>query len=111
MRVTSAESTELFVGPPDKPLQLVRVTVSGVTEPGMVRVDGDGLSGEAAGRDVIEVPVAVEHPVVGQRRAAQVHLAGSATPFDFVVAEPGWAVFLIRHFPYDPGGGDTPGGS
>src|ERR1700722_17487797 len=102
MRVTSAESTELFVGPPDKPLQLVRVTVSGVTEPAMVRVDGDGLSGEAAGRDVIEVPVAVEHPVVGQRRAAQVHLAGSATPFDFVVAEPGWTMFMISHFHYDP---------
>ena len=62
MRVTSAESTELFVGPADKPLQLVRVTVSGVTEPATVRVDGDGLSGEAVGRDVIEVPVAVEHP-------------------------------------------------
>ena len=102
MRVISAESTELFVGPADAPLQLVRVTVSGVTEPTTVRVDGDGLSGEAVGQDVIEVPVAVEHPVVGQRRAAQVHLAGSATPFDFVVAEPGWTMFMISHFHYDP---------
>ena len=80
MRVISAESTELFVGPADAPLQLVRVTVSGVTDPTTVRIDGDGLSGEAVGQDVIEVPVTVEHPVVGQRRAAQVHLAGSATP-------------------------------
>ncbi|MDT5168415.1 MAG: hypothetical protein QOD02_1742, partial [Mycobacterium sp.] len=102
MRVMSAESTELFVGPADAPLQLVRVTVSGVTEPATIRVDGDGLSGEAVGRDVIEVPVAVEHPVVGQRRTAQVHLAGSATPFDFVVAEPGWTMFMISHFHYDP---------
>ena len=69
MRVTSAESTELFVGPADAPLQLVRVTVSGVTEPTTVRVDGDGLSGAAVGQDVIEVPVAVEHPVIGQSRA------------------------------------------
>src|ERR1700754_1655783 len=102
MRVTSAESTELFVGPADKPLQLVRVTVSGVKEPATIRVDGDGLNGEAAGRDVIEVPVVVEHPVVGERRAAQVHVAGSATPFDFVVAEPGWTMFMISHFHYDP---------
>src|SRR5271167_3524352 len=102
MRVISAEPTELFVGPADAPLQLVRVTVSGVTEPATVRVDGDGLSGEAVGQDVIEVPVAVEHPVVGQRRAAQVHLASSATSFDFVVAEPGWTMFMISHFHYDP---------
>src|ERR1700722_14901356 len=102
MRVTSAESTELFVGPADAPLQLVRVTVSGVTEPTTVRVDGDGLSGEAVGQDVIEVPVSVEHPVVGQRRPARGHLAGRATPFDFVVAEPGWTMFMISHFHYDP---------
>src|ERR1700759_142876 len=102
MRVSSAGSTEHFVGPADAPLQLVRGTVSGVTEPATVRVDGDGLSGEAIGRDVIEVPVAVEHPVVGQRRAAQVPLGGSPTPFDFVVAEPGWTMFMISHFHYDP---------
>ena len=46
MQVISAESTELFVGPPDAPLQVVRVTVSGGTEPTLIRVDGDGLSGE-----------------------------------------------------------------
>src|SRR5580693_1369420 len=105
MQVSSAESTELFIGPPDAPLQLARVTVSGCTEPTLFRVDGDGLAGETLariGQEVIEVPVAVEHPVVGQRRAAQVHLAGSATPFDFVVAEPGWTMFMISHFHYDP---------
>jgi hypothetical protein len=105
MRVISAESTELFVGPPDAPLQLTRVTVSGGTEPTLIRVDGDGLRGEAragAGRDVIEVPVAVEHPVVGQRRAARVHVAGRSTPFSFTVAEPGWTMYMISHFHYDP---------
>ncbi len=48
------------------------------------------------------MPVAVEHPVVGRQHAAQVHLADSATPFDFVVAEPGWTMFMISHFHYDP---------
>jgi alpha-mannosidase len=46
MQVISAESTELFVGPPDAPLQVARVTISGGTEPKLVRVDGDGRSGE-----------------------------------------------------------------
>src|SRR5271165_3250107 len=113
MQVMSAESTELFVGPPDAPLQLARVTVSGGTEPMLIRVDGAGLRGEAragAGQDVIEVPVAVEHPVVGQRRAAQVHVAGSATSFTFTVAEPGWTMFMISHFHYDPVWWNTQGG-
>ena len=47
MRVTSAESTELFVGPADAPLQLVRVTLDGAKEPVEVRVDGEGLAGSA----------------------------------------------------------------
>ena len=113
MRVISAESTELFVGPPDAPLQLARVTVSGGTKPTPVRVDGEGLSGETlagTGEDVIEVPVAVEHPVIGQRRTAQVYVAGTATPFAFTVAEPGWTMFMISHFHYDPVWWNTQGG-
>jgi alpha-mannosidase len=109
VQVISAESTELFVGPPDAPLQVVRVIVRGGTEPTLVRVDGDGVSGETLariGHDVVEVPVAVEHPVVGQRRAAQVHVDGgtgpSSQPFAFTVAEPGWTMFMISHFHYDP---------
>jgi alpha-mannosidase len=105
MQVISAESTELFVGPPAAPLQVARVTVSGGTEPTLVRVDGDGLLGETLariGEDVIEVPVAIEHPVIGQRRAAQVDVEGVKTPFAFTVAEPGWTMFMISHFHYDP---------
>ena len=33
------------------------------------------------------------------------HVAGTATPFAFTVAEPGWTMFMISHFHYDPGGG------
>ncbi|MCV7402117.1 alpha-mannosidase [Mycobacterium fragae] len=109
MQVISAESTELFVGPPDAPLQLARVTVDAGTEPTLVRVDGDGLAGEALariGQGVVEVPIAVERPVIGQRRTAWVDVAGSAgpasKPFAFTVAEPGWTMFMISHFHYDP---------
>lgn len=105
MQVIAAESTELFVGPPDAPLQLARITVSGCAEPTLVRVDGDGLAGEAgleAGQDVVEVPVAVEYPVIGQRRPATVSAAGASMRFPFTVAEPGWTMFMISHFHYDP---------
>jgi alpha-mannosidase len=113
MQVISAESTELFVGPPDAPLQLARVRVSGGSEPTLVRVDGPGLVGEALaqiGRGVeectVEVPVAVDNPIIGQRRAAQVRIAGSpetsGKSFVFTVAEPGWTMFMISHFHYDP---------
>ena len=45
MQVISAESTELFTGPPDAPLQLVRVNYTAGA--GTVRIDGDGLTGQA----------------------------------------------------------------
>ncbi|HVQ98382.1 MAG TPA: alpha-mannosidase, partial [Mycobacterium sp.] len=108
MRVISAESTELFVGPPDAPLQLVRVTLENSAdcdEPASVRIGGDGVAGHTVahpGQAVVEVPVAVEDPVPGRRRAAQVHVAGASTPLSFVVAEPGWTMFMISHFHYDP---------
>ncbi len=103
--VTSAESTDLFVGPPDAPLQLVRVAHTGGTS--SIVVDGDGLSTpEPASADptggVAEVPVSVSDPVVGQRRAARVLCDGVSTDFEFVVAEPGWTMFMISHFHYDP---------
>jgi alpha-mannosidase len=105
MQVISAESTELFVGPPDAPLQLARVTYTGCVRPTPVRVDGHGLAGRAVadtGEGVVEVPVAVSDPVVGQRRSARVHACGATTPFGFTVAEPGWTMFMVSHFHYDP---------
>ncbi|BBY80056.1 alpha-mannosidase [Mycolicibacterium pulveris] len=103
MRVTSAESTELFVGPPDAPLQLVRVSYADGGE--TVRVDGDGLSGQATldGADgTVEIPVTVTDPVVGQQRHARVVAGEAVSPFVFTVAEPGWTMYMISHFHYDP---------
>ncbi|MBI2697137.1 NEW3 domain-containing protein [Mycobacterium nebraskense] len=105
MQLVSAHSTELFAGPPDAPLQLARVTVSAVAEPTPIRVDGDGLTGEAVagvGDEVVEVPVRVDRPIVGQRRAARALAAGARVPFEFIVAEPGWTMFMVSHFHYDP---------
>ena len=106
MRVNAATSTELFVG--DPPLQVVRVDYSQASGPSEVRVVGDGLSTPraattAAGDGSVEVAVDVAGLTTGERRRAQV-LAGQTRPFefDFVVAEPGWTMFMISHFHYDP---------
>ena len=107
MDVIFAESTELFVGPEDAPLQLVRVSYAGGTKPTPIRVDGDDLTTPAPliaqpGDGTIDVPVAVGRPVTGEQRAARVLAGDSSTPFDFTVAEPGWTMFMISHFHYDP---------
>lgn len=101
MRVTSAESTELFVGPPDAALQVVRVGYDGASGDELVLVEGDGLSGQAAvapGAGTVEVPVIVEGAVVGEKRSARAGEIG----FEFTVAEPGWTMYMISHFHYDP---------
>ncbi len=103
--VTSAESTDLFVGPPDAPLQIVKVTHTGGSSP--VVIEGDGLAtpepplADPTG-GVVEVPVEVSEPVPGERRAARVLCEGTSTEFEFTVAEPGWTMFMVSHFHYDP---------
>lgn len=105
MHVTSAESTERYGGAVDAPRQLVAVTYRGCTEPTTITVEGDGISGSAqvdpgaGGPDgVIEVPVDVSRPVAGEIRRARVAGFG----FEFSVAEPGWTMYMISHFHYDP---------
>jgi alpha-mannosidase len=107
VHVISAESTELFVGPADAPLQLVRVGYRDATAPTPLRVTGDGLTTvdlpvAGLGDGVVEVGVRVARPITGQHRSARVLAAAITTPFDFVVAEPGWRMFMISHFHYDP---------
>ncbi|BBY34277.1 alpha-mannosidase [Mycolicibacter minnesotensis] len=101
MRILEVESTEKFVGPASAPLQLVRIGYRGAAEPTPVRIEGDGLAGHAVaepGDGVIEVPVHVADAVPGQQRNARVN----GTDFTFTVAEPGWTVFMVGHFHYDP---------
>ena len=104
MQVTSAQSTELFVGDPDAPLQVVRVGYTG--DPVAVVITGDGLRSDpvtaTAADGVLEVPVRVEDPVPGQQRAARVQAGTAEFDFEFNVAEPGWTMHMISHFHYDP---------
>ena len=108
MQISGAESTELFVGDPDSPLQVVRVGYTHAAAPTVVRVEGDGLSTPEpvtapAGEGAVEVAVRVSGSTPGDKRAARV-LCDEAAPFtfEFTDAEPGWTMFMISHFHYDP---------
>lgn len=83
----------MFVGPPDAPLQVVRVTYTGGTEPTPIRVDGEDLSTPelvlappTGGEAVVEVPVQVGNAVPGQQRPATV-LAETTRKFTFTVQQ------------------------
>jgi alpha-mannosidase len=107
LSVISAEPTELFVGPPDAASQVVRVTYAGAAAPTPIRVGGDGLMTigapmTAAGDGVVEVEVAVSAPRPGRQRSATVHAGGASVPFAFTDAEPGWTMYMVSHFHYDP---------
>lgn len=107
MDLISAESTELFTGPRDAPLQVVRVAYRGCTARSRVRVEGSGLQsvGEAVaetGDGTVEVAVEVTDPIPGQRRAARAAAGDRAIDFEFTVAEPGWTMYMVSHFHYDP---------
>jgi len=107
IEVFAAESTELFTGSTDEPLQIVRVSYRGCSTPTPVRVEGPGLQtiGESTaqpGGASLEVAVRVAGPVAEQRRRARAVAGESVVDFDFTVAEPGWTMFMVSHFHYDP---------
>ncbi len=107
MRVTHAESTDLFVGEPDAPLQLVRVEYADAATATEINVEGPGLTTvtpptAVPGDGVVEVAVRVDSAVVGEQRSAAVVVGDERTSFEFTVAEPGWTMYMISHFHYDP---------
>ncbi|MER6083840.1 NEW3 domain-containing protein [Streptomyces sp. NPDC001833] len=109
MRVTSVESTELFVGTPENPHQVVAAEVEHI--PGRtVRLTVEGRTVRGVGETAVTVgedgTVRAEIPVTGERGPITV----TATDGDevavgrgeFTVAEPGWTMFMVSHFHYDP---------
>ena len=107
VRITGVESSDLFVGTAQDPHQVLLVTVTRTGAPVTVAVDGAGVSGRATvpagdGEVVVEVPLDLSAPV-GAALPATV-TAGGAEPVPCVVtvAEPGWTMYLVSHFHYDP---------
>lgn len=116
VRLLSAEPTDLFAGPADRPRQLVRVTVTRGPAEAVVDVRGDGMRGRAVapagdGPVTLEVPLDVDVPpgtavpcVVTLRTepAPQDGPESEALPVTVTAEEPGRTMFMVSHFHYDP---------
>ncbi|MBA2945851.1 glycoside hydrolase family 38 N-terminal domain-containing protein [Streptomyces himalayensis] len=117
MRVTSVESTELFVGTEEQPHQVVVAEISHV--PGRtvrITVEGPGVrgAGEILATAGDDGTARAEIPVTGDLSPGEgTHVTVSAQDADdpaqearqtaaFTAAEPGWTMFMVSHFHYDP---------
>ncbi|MFF4014941.1 NEW3 domain-containing protein [Streptomyces sp. NPDC001843] len=116
MRVTSVESTELFVGPVEQPRQVVAVGVE--HQPGRtvrITVEGPGVHGTCEAATGDDGALRAETPVRSDLRPgdstrvrvtaedADDPAAGAAgRTASFTAAEPGWTMFMVSHFHYDP---------
>ncbi|WP_217176610.1 NEW3 domain-containing protein [Streptomyces sp. AC495_CC817] len=115
MRVISVESTELFVGTEDQPHQVVAVDVEhDAGRPVRLSVEGPGVRTAGpievtVGEDGTvraEIPVATDGLAPGDQREITVTAADgdvvARRTAGFTVAEPGWTMFMVSHFHYDP---------
>ncbi|MEY9995091.1 alpha-mannosidase [Streptomyces sp. V4I8] len=115
MRVISVESTELFVGTEDHPRQVVAVEIG--EAPGRtvrLTVEGPGVHGTAEATAGDDGTVRAEIPVTtdlapGERTHIRVMAEDTEDPARsaehsaaFTAAEPGWTMFMVSHFHYDP---------
>jgi alpha-mannosidase len=127
VRISSVESTGLFAGTARRPLQIIRVTVAGEGAGGagdlMVRVEGPGVStpfpavteGPAAGAEQavqVGVEVAAPYQPGSVRQVTVIAETGSGSAgrpaaraqaqAEITAAEPGWTMWMVSHFHYDP---------
>ncbi|MER7751989.1 glycoside hydrolase family 38 C-terminal domain-containing protein [Kitasatospora sp. NPDC097643] len=99
--ITAVESTDLFTGPEDAPRQLLRVTLDGPAA-ARITVSGPGVHGEATGTGLVEVPLEITGAAPGSQLHITVRAEGAVAAGVIEVAEPGWTMFLVSHFHYDP---------
>jgi len=119
MRISGVESTDLFQGTTSRPLQVIRVTVesteaSEAGAPATLRIAGPGadtpapfgITGTEPGESrTYELGVAVTGSpgtvrsvtVIAETAGGRVEHAARIT-----VAEPGWTMWMVSHFHYDP---------
>jgi alpha-mannosidase len=123
MLISGVESTDLFTGPAERPWQIVRVRVEGAG-PGILdqrlpvtaEVRGRGvetakpgvIAGLAPGTEATaEVAVRVPEgarPGTAVPVLATVRWPGGSAELasEVTVAEPGWTMWMVTHFHYDP---------
>ncbi|MFJ2866460.1 NEW3 domain-containing protein [Kitasatospora sp. NPDC087314] len=98
--ITAVENTDLFTGPEDAPRQLLRVTLDGPAA--RITVSGPGVRGEATGTGLVEVPLELTGAEPGAQLPVTVRAEDASVDALVEVAEPGWTMFLVSHFHYDP---------
>ena len=124
MRIVSVESTDLFAGTAQRPMQLIRVTLVNegagmlatpamsaaisVQGPGVRDPGPFGISDMSPGEQkAFEVPVEIVAPYQpGSTRQVTVTVTSDAgrtqAEAGLTVAEPGWTMWMVSHFHYDP---------
>jgi alpha-mannosidase len=111
MLIAAVTSTQLFVGEPTSPRQVVQVEMD--CPAGELRIDvtGEGVQGQTTisyaepGRYVVDVGVTCAAPaetVLPIRVSAEAGGEQATAEGQFVVAETGWTVWMVSHFHYDP---------
>jgi alpha-mannosidase len=110
MRITVAESTDLFTGSQSSPLQIVRVWVE-TNSPATLRIEGAAVSTPAPvpapASGSYEIPVRTAGHLTPGTSVPITVLATSdheraQSPATLTVAEPGWTMWMVSHFHYDP---------
>jgi alpha-mannosidase len=122
MRIAGVESTDLFVGTVQRPQQVIRVALENdgpgsapegaatvyVQGPGVRDQGPFGITGLKLGeRRDLEIPVEITVPYQpGSTRRVTVTAETSSgraqAEADITVAEPGWTMWMVSHFHYDP---------
>ncbi|GAA1555555.1 NEW3 domain-containing protein [Dactylosporangium maewongense] len=99
MRIVGVTGTELFL---TGPLQVVRVEVE--DWPGRLDITGDGVAGHADVHSgpLVEVGVSCTAPPGATVPIRVTATGGHTVEASLVVAEPGWTVWMVPHFHYDP---------
>jgi alpha-mannosidase len=124
MRITEVVSTDLFSGSAARPLQIVRVTLVN-DGPGMISDPAGQVTVAVHGAGVVtpepvmvtrlyhgeqrtvEVPVGIAAPAAPGSARRVTAVAQSATGHwqvsgQITVADPGWTMWMVSHFHYDP---------
>src|ERR1043165_3340923 len=110
-RIETVETTDLFVGTRSLPLQVIRVTVARDGGAHALTIAGRGISGTAEvppgdGEVVVEVGCAFDTDAADNDVSVTLADAdGTEIASTTAVVrrhEPGWTMFLVSHFHYDP---------
>ncbi|MFI7637720.1 NEW3 domain-containing protein [Nonomuraea sp. NPDC049400] len=102
----SAESTDLFVGSHDAPRQVLRVSVAQGEHESPLELRGEGVRlaepvTVPAAAAVLEVPLAVSAPP-GSAVPCLITLGEESLEVTVTAEEPGWTMYMVSHFHYDP---------